>query len=130
METKMNQKSRMAILAKKRDCYACAGKEHNPKNHQRGGRIFNCPARRPKEDAPDKLRAPLDRLLIPTRIAPRHRATPRPGTLVRHQIPICIEWTENQAGVLAKRVNNPFALLREVARQMKVIEASRRRVAA
>ena len=43
-------------------------------------------------------RATLDRLLIPARIEHRRRATTRPGTLLRHQIPIRTEWAENQAG--------------------------------
>ena len=45
-------------------------------------------------------RATLDRLLIPARIEHRRRATTRPGTLLRHQIPIRTEWAENQAGFL------------------------------
>ena len=36
-------------------------------------------------------RATLDRLLIPARIEHRRRATTRPGTLLRHQIPIRTE---------------------------------------
>jgi hypothetical protein len=45
-------------------------------------------------------RATLDRLLIPARIEHRRRATTRPGTLLRHQIPIRTEWTEKKAGFL------------------------------
>lgn len=45
-------------------------------------------------------RATLDRLLIPARVAPRRRATTRPGTLLRHQIPIRTEWAEHQPGFL------------------------------
>jgi hypothetical protein len=45
-------------------------------------------------------RATLDRLLIPARIQHRRRATTRPGTLLRHQIPIRTEWVENQEGFL------------------------------
>jgi hypothetical protein len=45
-------------------------------------------------------RATLDRLLIPARIEHRRRATTRPGTLLRHQIPIRTEWAENQTGFL------------------------------
>jgi hypothetical protein len=45
-------------------------------------------------------RATLDRLLIPARIEHRRRATTRPGTLLRHQIPIRTEWAENQPGFL------------------------------
>lgn len=45
-------------------------------------------------------RATLDRLLIPARIEHRRRATTRPGTLLRHQIPLRTEWAENQAGFL------------------------------
>jgi hypothetical protein len=45
-------------------------------------------------------RATLDRLLIPARIEHRRRATTRPGTLLRHQLPIRTEWAENQAGFL------------------------------
>jgi len=52
-------------------------------------------------------RAPLDRRLIPARLEHRRRATPRPGTLLRHQIPSRTEWTETQAGFLAM---DPVAL--------------------
>jgi len=45
-------------------------------------------------------RATLDRLLIPARIEHRRRATTRPGTLLRHQIPIRTGWAEAQAGFL------------------------------
>jgi hypothetical protein len=43
-------------------------------------------------------RATLDRLLIPARVAHRRRATTRPGTLLRSQIPIRTEWNEDKAG--------------------------------
>src|ERR1017187_9051349 len=42
-------------------------------------------------------RATLDRRLIPARIEHRRRATTRPGTLLRHQIPIRTEWAGDQA---------------------------------
>ena len=45
-------------------------------------------------------RATLDRLLIPVRIAHRRRATTRPGTLLRQQIPVRTEWTEQEPGFL------------------------------
>lgn len=45
-------------------------------------------------------RATLDRLLIPARIEHRRRATTRPGTLLRHQIPLRTEWAEEQTGFL------------------------------
>lgn len=45
-------------------------------------------------------RATLDRLLIPARMEHRRRATTRPGTLLRHQIPIRTERVEDQAGFL------------------------------
>jgi hypothetical protein len=45
-------------------------------------------------------RATLDRLLRPARVEHRRRATTRPGTLLRQQIPIRTEWSENQAGYL------------------------------
>ena len=45
-------------------------------------------------------RATLDRLLIPARVEHRRRATTRPGTLLRQQIAIRTEWTEEQAGFL------------------------------
>jgi len=45
-------------------------------------------------------RATLDRLLIPARVAHRRRVTTRPGTLLRHQIPIRTEWIENAPGFL------------------------------
>lgn len=168
MDTKMSQKTRTEVLAKKRDRYARAGKEHKTKiinelvelfDYHRKAAIRALQARpvraapfvigRPKEYDPDKLRAPLkaiwlaalqpcgvrlkaclpdwlpayeedhrrlnadvcqallaasratlDRLLIPARIEHRRRATTRPGTLLRHQIPIRTEWTEAQAGFL------------------------------
>ena len=45
-------------------------------------------------------RATLDRLLIPVRLAHRRRATTRPGSLLRGEIPIRTEWPENAAGYL------------------------------
>lgn len=45
-------------------------------------------------------RATLDRLLIPVRIAHRRRATTRPGTLLRQQIPIRTEWAIQEPGFL------------------------------
>jgi hypothetical protein len=45
-------------------------------------------------------RATLDRLLIPARVAYRRRATTRPGTLLRQQIPLRTEWTEAEPGFL------------------------------
>jgi hypothetical protein len=45
-------------------------------------------------------RATLDRLLRPARVEHRRRATTRPGTLLRRQIPIRTEWRENEAGYL------------------------------
>jgi len=45
-------------------------------------------------------RATLDRLLQPVRIQHRRRATTRPGTLLRHQIPLRTEWTEQVPGFL------------------------------
>lgn len=45
-------------------------------------------------------RATLDRLLVPVRIAHRRRATTRPGTLLRQQIPIRTEWTVHEPGFL------------------------------
>ena len=45
-------------------------------------------------------RATLDRLLAPARVEHRRRATTRPGTLLRHQIPIRTEWTEDAPGFL------------------------------
>ena len=164
----MSQKTRTEVLAKKRDRYARAGKEHKTKiinelvelfDYHRKAAIRALQPRpviaapfvigRPKEYDPDQLRAPLkaiwlaaqqpcgvrlkaclpdwlpayeedhrrlnadvrrallaasratlDRLLIPARIEHRRRATTRPGTLLRHQIPIRTEWAENQAGFL------------------------------
>ena len=52
-------------------------------------------------------RATLDRRLIPARIEPRRRATTRPGTLLRHQIPIRTGWPEDPAGFLER---DPVAL--------------------
>jgi hypothetical protein len=45
-------------------------------------------------------RATLDRLLIPARIAHRRRATTRPGSLLRGEIPIRTEWPEQAPGYL------------------------------
>lgn len=45
-------------------------------------------------------RATLDRLLIPARVAHRRRATTRPGTLLRQQIPLRTEWIEEAPGFL------------------------------
>ena len=45
-------------------------------------------------------RPTLDRLLIPARVAHRRRATTRPGTLLRQQIPIRTEWIEDAPGFL------------------------------
>lgn len=45
-------------------------------------------------------RATLDRLLIPARVQHRRRATTRPGTLLRHQIPIRTDWNEHAPGFL------------------------------
>ena len=45
-------------------------------------------------------RATLERLLRPARVEHRRRATTRPGTLLRQQIPIRTEWRENEAGYL------------------------------
>lgn len=45
-------------------------------------------------------RATLDRLLKPARVQHRRRAATRPGTLLRHQIPLRTEWTENTPGFL------------------------------
>jgi hypothetical protein len=44
--------------------------------------------------------ATLDRLLKPVRVEHRRRATTRPGTLLRHQIPLRTEWNENVPGFL------------------------------
>jgi len=45
-------------------------------------------------------RATLDRLLQPVRAQHRRRATTRPGTLLRHQIPIRTDWNEHAPGFL------------------------------
>jgi len=45
-------------------------------------------------------RATLDRLLQPARVQHRRRATTRPGTLLRHQIPIRTDWNEQAPGFL------------------------------
>ena len=164
----MSQITRTEVLAKKRERYARAGKEHKTKiinelvelfGYHRKAAIRALQVRpliaapfvlgRPKEYDPDQLRPPLkaiwlaalqpcgvrlkaclpdwlpayeadhrrldsgvrqallqasratlDRLLIPARIEHRRRATTRPGTLLRHQIPIRTGWAEAQAGFL------------------------------
>jgi len=164
----MSQITRQEVLAKKRDRYARAGKEHKTKvinelvelfGYHRKAAIRAVGVRpmrsgpfvlgRPKEYDPDKLlpplkaiwlaalqpcglrlkgclpdwlpayeqdhrrldadvrrallsasRATLDRLLAPARIAHRRRATTRPGTLLRHQIPLRTDWEENAPGFL------------------------------
>lgn len=168
MEHQMSQITRSEVLAKKRDRYARAGKEHKTKiinelvelfGYHRKAAIRALRPRpvvaapfvigRPREYDPDQLRAPLkaiwlaalqpcgirlkaclpdwlpayeqdhrrlhadvreallaasratlDRLLGPARIEHRRRATTRPGTLLRHQIPIRTEWVEGKAGFL------------------------------
>jgi hypothetical protein len=45
-------------------------------------------------------RATLDRLLGPARVEHRRRASTRPGSLLRQQIPIRTEWSENVPGYL------------------------------
>jgi hypothetical protein len=45
-------------------------------------------------------RATLDRLLRPARVEHRRRARTRPGTLLRQEIAIRTEWTENSPGYL------------------------------
>jgi hypothetical protein len=45
-------------------------------------------------------RATLDRLLIPARVAHRRRAATRPGSLLRTQIPVRMQWVENEPGFL------------------------------
>jgi hypothetical protein len=45
-------------------------------------------------------RATLDRLLIPARIAHRRRATTRPGSLLRGEIPLRTDWPEAAPGYL------------------------------
>jgi hypothetical protein len=168
MDTKMSRITRSEVLAKKRDRYARAGKEHKTKiinelielfGYHRKAAIRALQPRteiptpfvpgRPRQYDPDQLRAPLkaiwlsalqpcgvrlkaclpdwlpayeedhrrldadvrqallaasratlDRLLIPARVEHRRRAATRPGTLLRHQIPIRTEWTENTPGFL------------------------------
>jgi len=168
MNTEMSQITRQEVLAKKRDRYARAGKEHKIKiinelvelfDYHRKSAIRALQRRpqihapfvlgRPKEYDPDKLlpplkaiwlhalqpcglrlkgclpdwlpayeadhrrldadvrqallaasRATLDRLLQPARVQHRRRATTRPGTLLRHQIPIRTDWNENAPGFL------------------------------
>jgi hypothetical protein len=168
MDTQMSQITREEVLAKKRDRYARAGKEHKTKiitelvelfGYHRKAAIRALRQRpkvvapfvrgRPRDYEPDKLlpplkaiwlaalqpcgdrlkaalpewlpayeqdhrrldgdvrqalleasRATLDRLLIPARIAHRRRATTRPGTLLRSQIPIRTEWAQDGLGFL------------------------------
>ena len=168
MNTKMSQITRQEVLARKRDRYARAGKEHKTKiinelvelfDYHRKSVIRALQPRpaihapfvlgRPKDYDPDKLlpplkaiwlhalqpcglrlkgclpdwlpayeadhrrldadvrralllasRATLDRLLAPARVQHRRRATTRPGTLLRHQIPIRTDWNENTPGFL------------------------------
>ena len=45
-------------------------------------------------------RATLDRLLRPVRVEHRRRASTRPGSLLRQQIPIRTEWREDEPGYL------------------------------
>lgn len=45
-------------------------------------------------------RATLDRLLRPVRVEHRRRASTRPGSLLRQQIPIRTEWREEEPGYL------------------------------
>lgn len=168
MHPNMSQKTRQEVLARKRERYARAGKEHKTKiinelvelfDYHRKAAIRALQPRaviaapfvlgRPKEYDPDKLllplkaiwlhtlqpcglrlkgclpdwlpayeqdhrrlnadvrrallrasRATLDRLLQPARVQHRRRATTRPGTLLRHQIPIRTDWNENAPGFL------------------------------
>ena len=63
-------------------------------------------------------RATLDRLLNPARIEHRRRATTRPGTLLRQQIPIRTEWNGGRArlsgnghgGVVRRHARRPARL--------------------
>lgn len=168
MHPNMSQKTRQEVLARKRERYARAGKEHKTKiinelvelfdYHRKSAiRALQLPPAihapfvlgRPKDYDPDKLlpplkaiwlhalqpcgvrlkgclpdwlpayeadhcrldpdvrrallaasRATLDRLLAPARVQYRRRATTRPGTLLRHQIPIRTDWNENAPGFL------------------------------
>jgi len=168
MNTTMSKITREEVLARKRDRYARAGREHKGKiitelvelfGYHRKAAIRALRVRpvnvapfvrgRPKEYDPDKLlvplkeiwlaalqpcgerlkaclpdwlpayeederrldpdvrralltasRATLDRLLIPARVAHRRRATTRPGSLLRQDIAIRTEWTENAPGFL------------------------------
>jgi hypothetical protein len=168
MHPNMSQKTRQEVLARKRDRYARAGKEHKTKiinelvelfDYHRKAAIRALQPRttihapfvlgRPKDYDPDKLlpplkaiwlhalqpcglrlkgclpdwlpayeadqrrldadvrrallaasRATLDRLLQPARVQHRRRATTRPGTLLRHQIPIRTDWNESAPGFL------------------------------
>ena len=164
----MSELTRQEVLAKKRERYARAGREHKAKildelvelfGYHRKAAIRALRPRpvlgapfvrgRPKEYDPDRLLAPLraiwlaalqpcgerlkaclpdwlpayeadhrrldsdvrqalleasratlDRLLIPARVAHRRRATTRPGSLLRAQIPIRTEWPESGPGFL------------------------------
>jgi hypothetical protein len=168
MDTQMSQITRQEVLAKRRERYGRAGKEHKTKiinelvelfGYHRKAAIRALQRRplipgpfvlgRPKEYDPDKLlgplkaiwlhalqpcglrlkgclpdwlpayeqdhrrldadvrrallrvsRATLDRLLQPARVQHRRRATTRPGTLLRHQIPLRTEWPEHAPGFL------------------------------
>jgi len=168
MNTQMSELTRQEVLAKKRERYARAGKEHKGKmldelvdlfGYHRKAAVRALRPRttvaapfargRPKEYHSDQLlpplktiwlaalqpcgerlkaclpdwlpayeqdhrrldpdvrqallaasRATLDRLLIPARVAHRRRATTRPGSLLRAEIPIRTEWTENAPGFL------------------------------
>jgi hypothetical protein len=53
-----------------------------------------------KKSLLEASRATLDRLLKPARVEHRRRATTRPGTLLRHQIPLRTEWDEKLPGYL------------------------------
>jgi len=169
MNQEMSQITRQEVLARKRERYARAGKEHKTKiinelielfgYHRKAAiralrtRLFPPVAPyvvgRPREYDPEKLlpplkaiwlqalqpcglrlkaaltdwlpayeqdhrrldadvrqallqasRATLDRLLAPARVQHRRRATTRPGTLLRHQIPLRTEWVEEEPGFL------------------------------
>jgi hypothetical protein len=114
------------VLVAKRDRYARAGKEDKTKIINERVELFGGHRKaalralpsRPKESDPDPLRPPLkaiwlaalqpcgvrlkacrpDWQLIPARIEPRRRATTRPGTWLRHQIPIRTGWTQERPG--------------------------------
>jgi hypothetical protein len=168
MNTEMGQITRQEVLARQRERYARAGKQHKTKiinelvalfGYHRKAAIRALQPRphieapfvpgRPKTYDPDKLlpllkairlhaRQPcglrlkgapgdwlraceqdhrrldtdvrralleascamLDRLLVAVRVQYRGRATTRPGTLLRHQIPIRTDWDENDPGFL------------------------------